>query len=173
MEWYSVVEGIIILVAIIVVGVIQNGTIKAQEKELKAIRTYMEIFDVQKVKDFVDLSTETLNKKAEKSETELDKLADELEGKSKELEISYENMDDAFKAIGGFNENIVELCNSFIDIIDIGENINKMKEGKEKLKIIQTTSRRTRKIKTSLSRIKESAQDVVNYEKEEIEKSSS
>lgn len=180
MEWYSIVEGIIILGAIIVVGVIQNRTIKAQEKELKAVRTFMEIFDVQKVKDYVDLSTETMTKKAEKSETDLAKKADELDATLLQLkesfenvEISFENLDDVLELYSKSNENIVILCSKVIEHLDIEEEIFKLEEGKEKEEGIKRLHLNAKKGKTNFDGIKIKAQKVVDKLKEMHEKSPS
>ncbi len=173
MEWYSIVEGIIILGAIIVVGVIQNRTIKAQEKELKAVRTFMEIFDVQKVKDYVDLSTETLTKKAKKSESELAKIADELKDKSWQLDMSYENMERAFGVIGKFATHMVELCSTMIEHFQYEEEVFQLPEGEKKITATQNLGRLAKNNIKRLNTIKTNSQEIVDDEKNAAEKSSS
>jgi len=81
----QIIGQLILLSAVIIVGFVQNGTIKAQEKELKSIRTFMEIFDVAKVKEYVELTTESKDKKAREAEKDLREVEKKLTATIKAL----------------------------------------------------------------------------------------
>ncbi len=86
MEIAQLIGELILLSAIIIVGVIQHNTIKAQKGELQSIRAFMEIFDMGKVKDYVEITGKLSDEKAKKAEGEIKKVRKNLGETTKDLE---------------------------------------------------------------------------------------
>lgn len=122
MEIAQLIGELILLSAIIIVGVIQHNTIKAQKGELQSIRAFMEIFDMGKVKDYVDITSNLFDLKAEKTEGELKKVRKNLGETTKELEemkvVAIEGADTADKGVD-LAEKTLDLVKRGLELVDV------------------------------------------------------